>query len=41
MENGRAVASAPGVTSAVQDGDAVVVEAGSGDYTFRYPYGAR
>ena len=40
-ENGRPVASVPGVASAVQDGDAVVVETGSGDYAFRYPYGAR
>ena len=40
-ENGRPVASAPGVTSAVQDGDAVVVQTGSGDYAFRYSYGAK
>ena len=41
MESGVAVASAPGVTSAVQDGDAVVVSTGSGDYAFRYPYAAK
>ena len=31
------VASATGVTSAAQDGDAVIVEVGSGDYVFSYP----
>ena len=41
MEGGRAVASAAGVTSAVQEGDVVVVSTGSGDYAFRYPYGAK
>ena len=41
MENGVAVTTAPGVTSAVQEGDAVVVSTGSGDYAFRYPYGAK
>jgi hypothetical protein len=35
-EGGVAVASAPGVRSAVQDGDAVVVEVGSGAYRFTY-----
>jgi alpha-L-rhamnosidase len=39
-ENGRAVASAPGVTRAVQDGEDVVVEVGSGRYQFEYD-GAR
>ncbi|MEO8624945.1 MAG: alpha-L-rhamnosidase C-terminal domain-containing protein, partial [bacterium] len=37
MEGVRAVASVPGVTSATQDGTAVVVEVGSGDYVFSYP----
>jgi alpha-L-rhamnosidase len=37
-EAARAVASAPGVTSAMQDGSAVVVEVGSGDYVFSYPF---
>ena len=37
IESGRAVASAPGVTRAAQDGGAVVVEVGSGDYAFTYP----
>jgi hypothetical protein len=36
-ESGRAVPSAAGVRSATQDGDAVVVEVGSGDYVFIYP----
>jgi alpha-L-rhamnosidase len=35
-ESGAAVASAPGVRSAAQDGDAVVVEVGSGSYRFWY-----
>ena len=35
-EGGVAVASAPGVRSAAQDGDAVVVEVGSGSYRFSY-----
>jgi alpha-L-rhamnosidase len=35
-EGGTAVASAPGVRSAAQDGDAVVVEVGSGSYRFSY-----
>jgi alpha-L-rhamnosidase len=35
-EGARAVASTPGVTRAAQDGDAVVLEVGSGDYTFAY-----
>jgi alpha-L-rhamnosidase len=35
-EGGVAVASAPGVKSAAQDGDAVVVEVGSGTYRFTY-----
>ena len=37
-EGGRAVASAPGVTSASQDGSAVTIELGSGDYSFSYPF---
>jgi alpha-L-rhamnosidase len=37
MEGARAVAPAPGVKSAAQDGTAVVVEVGSGDYVFSYP----
>jgi hypothetical protein len=36
-ESGRAVASASGITSAGQDGAAVVVEVGSGRYAFAYP----
>jgi hypothetical protein len=35
-ESGVAVATAPGVKSAVQEGDAVVVEVGSGSYRFTY-----
>jgi alpha-L-rhamnosidase len=35
-EGGLAVASAPGVRSATQDGDAVVVGVGSGSYRFSY-----
>ena len=35
-EGGRAVATADGVTSATQSGDAVVVETGSGEYVFEY-----
>jgi len=35
-EGGRAVTSASGVTRATQDGAAVVVEIGSGDYAFAY-----
>jgi alpha-L-rhamnosidase len=40
-EGARAVASAAGVTSATQVGDAVVVEIGSGDYVFSYPKAPR
>ena len=36
-EGSTPVASATGVTSATQDGDAVVVEVGSGDYVFNCP----
>jgi alpha-L-rhamnosidase len=36
-EGTRSVASAPGVTSARQEGSTVVVELGSGDYTFSAP----
>jgi alpha-L-rhamnosidase len=35
-EGGIAVGSAPGVNSATQEGDAVVVEVGSGSYRFTY-----
>jgi hypothetical protein len=35
-EGGVAVASAPGVKSAAQEGDTVVVEVGSGSYRFTY-----
>ncbi|MDQ2665698.1 MAG: glycoside hydrolase family 78 protein [Gemmatimonadota bacterium] len=41
MEGGQPVATAPGVQSASQDGKAVLVVMGSGDYAFRYPYGAK
>ena len=37
VEGGRPVAAAGGVTRAAQDGDAVVVEVGSGAYAFAYP----
>jgi alpha-L-rhamnosidase len=37
LEGGRPVATAPGVRRARQAGDAVLVEAGSGRYLFRYP----
>lgn len=37
MEGSAPVASASGVRSASQDGDAVMVEVGSGDYVFSYP----
>jgi alpha-L-rhamnosidase len=40
-EGARVVASVPGVTSATQDGDAVIVEIGSGDYAFTYPSARR
>jgi len=36
-ESGRGVTSAPGVRTATQEGDAVVVEIGSGRYRFSYP----
>ena len=32
--------TAPGVTSAAQDGETLLVEVGSGDYTFSYPAAA-
>ena len=38
-ESGMAVASAPGVTRAAQDGEDVVVEVGSGQYAFAYDAG--
>jgi alpha-L-rhamnosidase len=37
-EGSRAVGSSAGVTSARQNVDAVVVEIGSGEYAFEYPY---
>jgi alpha-L-rhamnosidase len=37
LEGANAVTGASGVTSARQDGTAVVVEVGSGDYVFSYP----
>ena len=40
MEGRRAVASAPGVARAAQDGEAVAVEVGSGEYVFTYPSAA-
>jgi alpha-L-rhamnosidase len=36
-EGGRPLAGLPGVAAARQDGDAAVVEVGSGRYTFSYP----
>jgi alpha-L-rhamnosidase len=39
-EGGTAVARAAGVTRATQEGDVVVVEAGSGRYSFSYPFTA-
>jgi alpha-L-rhamnosidase len=39
-ENGRAVATAEGVTSATQSGDTAVVSIGSGEYVFDYPAAA-
>ena len=36
-ENGRAVATAEGVTAATQNGDVAVVSIGSGEYVFDYP----
>jgi alpha-L-rhamnosidase len=39
-ENGRAVATAEGVTSATQSGDTAVVSIGSGEYVFDYPTAA-
>jgi alpha-L-rhamnosidase len=40
LEGGAAVRGRAGVSSAAQDGDAVVVQVGSGDYTFSYPRAA-
>jgi len=37
LEGGNPATSATGVASVTQDGDAVVVEAGSGTYVFEYP----
>jgi hypothetical protein len=37
LEGTSDVARAQGVTAVRQDGDAVVVEIGSGDYVFSYP----
>ncbi|MEO8334530.1 MAG: family 78 glycoside hydrolase catalytic domain [bacterium] len=39
-ESAKAVSTATGVTAATQRGDAVVVEVGSGDYVFKYPFSA-
>ena len=39
-EGGRAIASANGVKTSTQSGDAVVIEIGSGEYAFEYPYSA-
>jgi alpha-L-rhamnosidase len=39
-ESGRPLAGASGVTGQKQDGDAVVVEVGSGRYAFAYPAGS-
>jgi alpha-L-rhamnosidase len=36
IEDGQPLAGRPGVSGARQDGDAVVVETGSGSYTFRW-----
>jgi alpha-L-rhamnosidase len=36
-ESGHAVASAPGIKSALQDGADVVIETGAGRYAFAYP----
>ncbi len=41
MEASGPVARSLGVTSAVQDGSAVTVEIGSGDYVFNYPFAMR
>ena len=40
VEGATPVAGAAGVTRATQDGDAVVLDVGSGEYRFRYPLGA-
>jgi alpha-L-rhamnosidase len=40
-EGGQAVRAGNGITGARQDGSAVVVEAGSGHYTFAYPWAER
>jgi alpha-L-rhamnosidase len=37
-ESGRPVGSASGISRARQDGDAVILEVGSGTYRFAYPY---
>ena len=39
-ESGRPVGSATGISRARQDGETVIVEAGSGRYRFAYPYPA-
>jgi alpha-L-rhamnosidase len=39
-ENGRAVATAEGVTAATQSGETTVVSIGSGEYVFEYPAAA-
>jgi alpha-L-rhamnosidase len=37
-EGGRALAGIAGISTSTQNGDAVVIEIGSGDYAFEYPY---
>ena len=39
-ESGHALAGAAGISASTQNGDAVVIEIGSGDYAFEYPYSA-
>jgi alpha-L-rhamnosidase len=39
-EGGRPLASAAGITGSTQNGEAVVIEIGSGEYAFEYPYSA-
>jgi len=37
-EGGRGLAGTAGISTSTQSGDAVVIELGSGDYAFEYPY---
>ena len=39
-EGGRPLAGTTGITGSTQSGDAVVIEIGSGEYAFEYPYSA-